>query len=194
MKPLEKIQKVLSWVCVLPADEATSPWKKRLSAGFTVSIFLITAFGLLACYVSFWVFSLTDLKTALYSLFQSAVISFGLNIMIGVIILRNEITPIFASLTKIYGNCKCANLSAFHLNHNAIYFVNSLNLGENDDSLLFLAHANRKSEWICQIYYKYVTGGFVAFTWLTCAVSILVCWIINSNFDVDHVFHPYRVM
>ena len=65
-------------------------------------------------------------------------------------------------------------------------------LDKNDESFRFLARANNTSEWLWDLYFKFIFGGFQIFIATASIASVLLCLLWNDQFDVTLVYHPYR--
>lgn len=102
IKPLLNIQQVLTWLCVIPADENTSNRKKIVYIVFTFIGFVFGFCGALASALFFFKFFSVDLEMALfvptYS-FGFVMTTYGIPIAL---MLRKEIRALFGQLDKIY--------------------------------------------------------------------------------------------
>lgn len=70
----------------------------------------------------------------------------------------------------------------------------SLRLDEKRDFFAFLMKANVESESFWPTYLKYVVAGFFLSSAANCAVSVLYLRIMNRDFDVKYLYHPYKVV
>lgn len=56
----------------------------------------------------------------------------------------------------------------------------------------FLQEANRRSEWLWSILFKYVVVSFFSMASMS-ITSVFLCWLITTEFDVNHFYHPLKV-
>lgn len=56
-----------------------------------------------------------------------------------------------------------------------------------------LNRANDDSEWLWKIYFAFMVISIPANVSLSIA-SILYCWLIGGNFEVNQFYHPFQVM
>lgn len=105
MRPLEASQRVLTWLCVYPADESTSRWEKvTYVAGYT-SVLLGNIGNLAASALYFVGYLQIDLEKSLYAVAQMAALASGVYIMGIALLLRHRIVIVFDGLVKIYEEC-----------------------------------------------------------------------------------------
>ena len=65
-----------------------------------------------------------------------------------------------------------------------------LNLGATKDSHHYLERANRKSEWILEMYMKYWMVGFAINMISMDAFSAMACWLMFGTIDAAHLYRP----
>lgn len=100
--PLKTNRRVLTWLCMCPANEATEKWKKIAYTSLSITAVLLIVCAFLASVAYFGKFASTDLEEALYALFQ---IIGAVSLLFAIKIAyfsRNKIDAIFENLTKIY--------------------------------------------------------------------------------------------
>lgn len=68
-----------------------------------------------------------------------------------------------------------------------------LHLDKNEDSFRFLMQANNTSERMWSIYVKCLVFA-LSNAILSAIGSIIVCYLKNGEFDVTHLYHPYKMM
>lgn len=107
MKPLVKLQRVFTWLSVIP-DENASSFKKLCYTAFTAIIFtsLFTY-----CFFSLVFISRNisvDLQKCLHALFQATATGALVYVMIVGCFSLREVRDIFKSLQAIYDTCKCS--------------------------------------------------------------------------------------
>lgn len=106
MKPLETTKRVLTWLCVCPADESTSIKQKKMYAIFTFMVCFSCISGFLGSVAFFIKFMKSDLENSLIALIVLAACA---AIIIGIIVaflFRHKINEIFEDLSTIYSACK----------------------------------------------------------------------------------------
>lgn len=52
--------------------------------------------------------------------------------------------------------------------------------------------ANDRSERLWPIYLKFAMGGFMISSAVIAAATVLFQWIMKEEFDVKHLFHPFK--
>lgn len=72
------------------------------------------------------------------------------------------------------------------------YFKFLSNLDKNKTSFRYLAQVNYKSEWLWKIYIEFIMGGFFATSAASSIVSIILCYVKNGHFEVQHVYRQFR--
>lgn len=106
MIALKTTQTILTWLCIIPADEATPEWKKSAYMIFNLGTF----FGNIAFLLSVTKFLITfisvDLEGSLYALFQIAAICSGIYGMTIAFILRRKYAAMIETLSDIYDERK----------------------------------------------------------------------------------------
>lgn len=107
MNPLQTAKQVLTWLCVLPADETVSERKKLLYRGLVYVVFVSMVSSLLASVAFFIKFMNIDLEEALFALAQVGGTSAMGNIIIATYFLYPKIIAIFEKLSKILTERKC---------------------------------------------------------------------------------------
>lgn len=102
MEPLKTTKWVLTWLCVCPATESTSKFKRMAYVLFTIADY-VAHFSALFSHVAYlWKYSSTDLEGTIFA-FMGVVTFVGLiYIMASLSLQRKQITDIFRNLSKIY--------------------------------------------------------------------------------------------
>lgn len=106
MKPLLMNQRVLTWLCMLPMDEASTKTEKLGCIAFAIGVTLIIYSGFLASLIFFLKFVSSDLEESLYALFQVVGMFSTANAIVVAILMRHKIPSIFTNLSKIYDERK----------------------------------------------------------------------------------------
>lgn len=106
MKPLVTNRRVLTWLCVYPADATTSKLKQLAYILFSLIVFAGILSSLMASIAFFWKYVLVDLEVALYAVSQIAAAASILYAIVMTLFSRQGITNIFQKLTKIYETSK----------------------------------------------------------------------------------------
>lgn len=106
MKPLPTNQKMLAWMCILPADENAGKYEKILNVVSTVALIVVE----LCIFISSGAFILqnasTDLEVSLYGVFQ-VIASFGLTyMMISGLIFNRKVAAMIQTLSHLYDESK----------------------------------------------------------------------------------------
>lgn len=58
----------------------------------------------------------------------------------------------------------------------------------------YLVEANKKCEWLWNMYFKLIMGGYFVGTLSLCAVLIIVCRIKDGEFNTQLWYLPFRTM
>lgn len=54
--------------------------------------------------------------------------------------------------------------------------------------------ANDTSEWMWQVYFKFVLGGFIACTATSTIATVLICLKIHGKIDTNYLYYTYKVV
>lgn len=111
MEPLPTSQKVMTWLCMCPADKSTSIKKLIHYAGYTSVTVIMSLGGLLAGIGYIVKFAKTDFGSSLYAVVQVAGYLALLNLIIFGLINRHRIASIFTELSNIYNSSKNIKLN-----------------------------------------------------------------------------------
>lgn len=106
MEPLKTTRLVLTWLCVYPADESTSRWKKLAYLMCYLSVLLGNIGNLAAGAAYFIKYLLIDLEKALFAFSQMGALITSAYIIVTLLYLRHRIEVVFDGLAKIYAECK----------------------------------------------------------------------------------------
>lgn len=171
MNLLSTNQRVLTWLCIYPADDSTRIEIKLAYIIVSIVIIAIELSILIASIAFFMKNVSSDLDSSLFAVIQIVGL-FGLTYMIIVaFILSRNITDMFKGLTLICDTCA------------------------NDDSFKFLEKTNIKIEQIWQIYLKYVMGGCAVFIIVDCAIYACICRLIYGNVNIlAYLYRPFKMM
>lgn len=66
-------------------------------------------------------------------------------------------------------------------------------IDKNDDSIRFMVHANHTSEWMCEIFLKFLMVYFVSLPAISVG-SVFFCWFFYENLNVESFYHPFKIM
>lgn len=124
MKPLVISHRILTWLCMCPADESTRRSTKIFYAIFGLTIFSINLCNISAGTAFVLKFISTDLESALYGVFNAIAPASMMYVMIATLFLRYEVKGIFDKLSRIYDASK-------HFLCKKIYARNSKLFGQN---------------------------------------------------------------
>lgn len=106
MEPLKLSQQVFTYICVRPAQEGTSQWKKIFYFIFTCVIFLAIVVFVTFAIIYLKQIMFSDMKESLYALFQIIAFSDALYGFAVMILCRCKINLMFDQLSDIYRECK----------------------------------------------------------------------------------------
>lgn len=106
MIALKTNREVLRWLCVYPAEENASKWKKGIYAAFGAFILCTNSFAFGASTVYFLRNTSNDLESSLLALGQLAGCANVIYISIITFLMRRKIAACLDSLSKIYNDCK----------------------------------------------------------------------------------------
>lgn len=106
MNPLVTNKKVLTWLCLCPAEKSTKWSWKLIYAIFALTIFTGNLCAFVVSVVYFMQFVSTDLEGCLYALYQIGAFSALIYMTMTAFYLRHEISALFESLSEIYHMCK----------------------------------------------------------------------------------------
>lgn len=95
---LETNRRVLTWLCIYPADENTSKWQKRAHIAFSAFVFAANIFVFGASCIYFYKYASADLATSLMALCQISAWFSVLYIGIITFLSRHKITAVIDSL------------------------------------------------------------------------------------------------
>lgn len=195
MKPLAKYQRVLTWLCLLPAEEGTGRRQKVVYFLFSVNMFATIFVCALSNILYFLKFVSNDLESALFPLYIF-IGCFGLIYMlISAILFRPQMSVLFEKLLKIYDASKYLlklyETNLFRVTLNEFH----LNLDANEDSFGFLARANIQGERILKNFVKFfLSGVFFGDVMMTTIPMLNTNLSLTGNIDVEHLYHQFLVM
>lgn len=101
-RPLATSQKVLTWLCVYPADRNTSFLKKCAYVALYFYVLIGNMSVLISSMVYFATYVSTDFELSLYAVFQIAAYTSSTYLMLLAYTLRYKITAVFDGLARIY--------------------------------------------------------------------------------------------
>lgn len=193
MKPIEKIRQIFTWLCLHPFDETTPLGQRILYNIFGSSVFISNVYALITSVAFFLKFLSVDMEECLFTLFQIFGYLGVTYATVAIFLQRNSISKIFQQLANIYKERK-TYIKYEKLPNFALWITESFDVDENDKSFRFLMEASNQSEWIWRIYVKYWIGGFLLNLVSLTMTSLLVCWTTGQAFDVNKLYHPYKVV
>lgn len=106
MEPLSTTKRMLIWLCMYPAHESSSRWRKTVYCAFGLTIFGINLFTLLVHLAFFIKFVSSDVFGSVFAFMAMDAVTAMCYTMVIAFIMRHQIQNIFEQLTKIYTNCK----------------------------------------------------------------------------------------
>lgn len=106
MKPLVTNQLVLTWLCVFPANEETSKWKKLAYVTLTFVTIVSMMCAIVGSVAFLMEYASADLKLALYTLYPITAGGSMLYACIIVFFKRHRMPIIFEKLANIYQSSK----------------------------------------------------------------------------------------
>lgn len=103
MKPLAETEIVMTWLCMLPANESSSMQKKTAkNVVVCVIMFAIDLFSVVACLAFIWRFASTDLNATLFAVLGVATFGASLYAIPIAFFSRHRARSIFNQLSAIY--------------------------------------------------------------------------------------------
>lgn len=102
MKPFTTDQRILTWLCVIPAPQNTSMWKKQVYTALALSLMLANLSNLSSSVMFIVKFLSINLQAALIALHQVLATIPMANTIIMAFFYRHKIPPVFDKLTHIY--------------------------------------------------------------------------------------------
>lgn len=102
MKPLVTNAKVLTWLCILPAQEQINRRMKLIYIAFTFTLSITCFCGLVSSLAFMMEYLSTNLEDCLYALFQVAADSSALYMVLVALFLRHKMAALFDKLSEIY--------------------------------------------------------------------------------------------
>lgn len=116
MEPMATARKVLTWLCIVPADEETTKFKKLIYIACTSALMVSTICGFLTSSAFIIKFMSTNLEDCLYALIQICATVGDTYMMLVAFILRHKIAALFDRLAAIYrASKKSVKYRAFHI-------------------------------------------------------------------------------
>lgn len=194
MKPLVTDQRIMTWLCLLPAKENISKGRKGVSLLLVLGIIVanLTVISSSSMYVI--KYASVDLQETLVGLCQAIGVIPMTNSIVIAFVHRHKIPPIFEKLSEIYD--KCMNLfqikSVINLSQKKFDVAFHSFLVKYKDIFRYMAQANNNSKRLWNVYFKFIMNGFLIAIAIPSIVSILICWHRNGYFDKALVFHPYK--
>lgn len=104
MKPLATHERVLTWLCIFPAANDTSKWKKSLYILLVFILFVLEVCALVSSLIFFLKNVSNNLEESLYSLFQISAFSCLTYFSFISFYSRHEIMAVFGKLAQIYAD------------------------------------------------------------------------------------------
>lgn len=193
---LDSAKLVLTWLCMLPANDSTPEWKKRAYFAAFLSVNILN----IACAISqltyFLQFKSIDIEGSVLNLL--GVVGPGAVVYVSIIAfsLRQKIHVIFQKFTAICDGGKCSMFALVKLCWWIKVFVIlklcylKSNLVHSVDLIKHLKQANINGEFFWGLFFKYVEFGMIS-TPVLAVVSILV-GLLTNNLEVDNLYHSFH--
>lgn len=102
MKPLVTNKNVLTWLCILPAQEQTNKRMKLIYIAFTFTLSITCFCGLASSLAFMMEYLSTNLENCLYALFQVAADASAFYMVMVALFLRHKMAALFDNLSEIY--------------------------------------------------------------------------------------------
>lgn len=118
MQPLETTRRMMTWLCMHPADESTTPQQKLAYVTHTLVILFFHLVSFVASFVFFVKYVSIDFNGAIFA-FMIGIGELGLiYFLIAAVLMRHQIESIFSSLSTIYESsefksCRPCSVSKF---------------------------------------------------------------------------------
>lgn len=106
MKPLATDQRILTWLCVLPAEGKTQKWGKLPYFVLILSLIVAALSVFLTSLLYTIKFISIDLLETSIGIYQMIAIIPMANTIVMTFFCRHKIPPIFEKLSKFYEKCK----------------------------------------------------------------------------------------
>lgn len=106
MRPLSTTKQILIWLCMYPAHESSSRWRKTAYCAFGLAIFCINLFTLFAHLAFFIKFVSSDVYGSFFAFMAMDAVTGMCYTMMIAFIMRHQIQNIFERLAKIYKDCE----------------------------------------------------------------------------------------
>lgn len=181
------------WLCMCPAEKSSSAVNKIAYTTISLIIFAINVGCTVSGYMYFIKFRSIDLKGCLFAFMASSATLVVLYTMMSAYQMRYKIKQLFEKLLIICCSSKCLSLKQKKMK-NKFYFKFAFYLDYYGTvSIEPLTEANKSSEWLCTICVIYLTSTFVSTAMISVCVG-LFCWFINGNLDVNHLYHPLKLL
>lgn len=193
--PLKTNRKVLTWFCLCPADETTSKWMKFRNIAFTFITITPLTFMFITSIMYFVRYFKTDRAESLYGFFQ---IGGTLSLLYGfwaVLFSRDKMKAIFDHLNEIYQTSKESFSLKIPFWTHFQWFFSSILASEDlsEDAFRFLLTANDTSEWIWRAFSKLMFYALISIP-IASGGSVVLCYMLRDNFDVNYLYHPFKLM
>lgn len=196
MQPLQKIQRLLTWLRMYPSDKPLCVWQTMARSLFALFILVTNLCCLASCLAYNFKYFSIDINGSIHALTTVVAEVCLVYVMIMAILMRRKIARNFEQLSKIYADCKYEQIeSKLWIDFPIDTFQNvivSKNLDETESSFCFLLEANGVSEWMLTIYWEYmkITNESVA---VAPIISGYYCWT-KGSFNVKCFFHHTKFM
>lgn len=199
MKPLESTQQVMKWLCMC-APDPTEKTSKQIAYVVCVSTGIVFYLGMIASSVAFFMkYVSIDVGESLYALYQISV-SGMLYVVIVAIFMRHRINSLFQKLMLIYKKCN-AHKNVIQMNRNITLnyrikddIIVHLSAGENDESFVYLAKVNDRSERIWKMYFTFGLIG-ANLNIVSCSLgSLILSYYMHGTIIRENLYIPCRFM
>lgn len=190
MRPLRTNQRIFTWISVYPAGAETKKWQKICYLIFTITTVIVQVSAVFAN-AAFVIMSI-NMRHSVNASFQCLGNLGILSMLVAGLMMRHNVTDCIGRLTKIYDECmtnKICRLNKYRKSSNISKKIPIA--GANKYWLLFLVQANEKSEWLWQRILQLSIGATTNNLALV-FLSIFVRWFWFNDFNVEHMYHPYR--
>lgn len=102
MEPLVTNRRVMTWLCMCPAEKSASKKERIFYVAFAFTVTTTSLIFLLASVVYVMKYLLIDFEPSLYALFQAVAEVAMMNLVFVAFLMRHQIEAVFTQLSKIY--------------------------------------------------------------------------------------------
>lgn len=192
MIPLETNRRVLLWMCVYQSDEKIT-WQNRCAHCSFTAFILFGNFISILFSLAFIIENIaTNFEESLFAVLQIFAPASVLYITIIILILREEITDIFKTISMIHETCEWEWENEKKVEKLEIFRLKFPFSDAEMDKMHFLLRTHNISEWMWLKYFKLILASAAGVVSVVTIITLLFDW--PSNGDFIAIYHTFRVM